>query len=85
MIYLSILEFKDTNPPNLTTDLGRSENSRKKKKKLKMSRKFPFMKSIEDVTNVDLNGTHSPPQYQVCLWSGNLKVRQINIPREAIS
>ena len=64
----SVLEFKESNPPNQTNEPTKKESSRKKKNRIKMSRKFPFMKSIEDVSKIDnLNGSHSASlnQYKV--------------------
>ena len=64
----SVLEFKESNPPNQTNEPTKKESSRKKKNRIKMSRKFPFMKSIEDVSKIDnLNGSHSTSlnQYKV--------------------
>lgn len=56
----NVLEFKESNPPNQTNEPTKKESSRKKKNRIKMSRKFPFMKSIEDVSKIDnLNGSHS--------------------------
>ena len=66
--YSSVLEFKESNPPNQTNEPTKKESSRKKKNRIKMSRKFPFMKSIEDVSKIDnLNGSHSASlnQYKV--------------------
>ena len=64
----SVLEFKESNPPNQTNEPTKKESNRKKKNRIKMSRKFPFMKSIEDVSKIDnLNGSHSASlnQYKV--------------------
>ena len=64
----SVLEFKESNPPNQTNEPTKKESNRKKKNRIKMSRKFPFMKSIEDVSKIDnLNGSHSTSlnQYKV--------------------
>ena len=78
----SVLEFKESNPPNQTNEPTKKESSRKKKNRIKMSRKFPFMKSIEDVSKIDnLNGSHSTSlnQYKVSyfsvrsvFWSGRM-------------
>ena len=74
----SVLEFKESNPPNQTNEPTKKESNRKKKNRIKMSRKFPFMKSIEDVSKIDnLNGSHSTSlnQYKVSKTDFSAMVR----------
>ena len=58
----TIQEFKESNPPNVTVETptkkdSRSKKGRKAKKNgLKGTRRFPFFKSCDDVSRVDMNG-----------------------------
>lgn len=57
----TVQEFKETNPPNVTVETPTKKDQRKKARKakkqgLKGTRRFPFFKSVDDISRADMNG-----------------------------
>merc|ERR1711935_36362 len=63
----TIQEFKESNPPNVTVETPTKKENRKKaakKQGLKGTRRFPFFKSCDDVSRVEMNGEKDSNEIQ---------------------